>query len=109
MLHRQADLLQLAYCASLKDCVEVRGSYLRRVNDSDRGLLITRRHIVGALLTHIVALSALQAQVPATPAATQRAEIQQAVRAYIDAHNRSDAATIADMYSRQPGVTSVGG
>src|SRR5258706_2774358 len=69
---------------------------------------MTRRHIVGAVLTHIVAFTALQAQVPASPAATQRAEIQQAVRAYIDAHNRSDAATIADMYSRQPGVTSVG-
>jgi len=67
-----------------------------------------RRHTVGAVLTQIVAFTALQAQVPATPAATQRAEIQQAVRAYIEAHNRSDAATIADMYSRQPGVTSVG-
>lgn len=69
---------------------------------------MSRRRIVGAMLTHILALTTLQGQVPATPAATQRAEIQQAVRAYIDAHNRSDAATIADMYSRQPGVTSVG-
>ena len=68
---------------------------------------MSRRLIVGAMLTHILAFTTLRAQVPATPAA-QRAEIQQAVRAYIEAHNRSDAATIADMYSRQPGVTSVG-
>src|SRR6266849_9934850 len=38
----------------------------------------------------------------------QRTEIQQSIRTYIDAHNRSDAATIAEMYSKQPGVTSVG-
>jgi len=41
-----------------------------------------RRHTVGAVLTQIVAFTALQAQVPATPAATQRAEIQQAFEEY---------------------------
>src|SRR3989442_14213078 len=66
-----------------------------------------RTSFVGALVTHSVLFATvLPAQV--TPASQQRSDIQQAVRAYIDAHNRSDAATIADMYSREPGVTSVG-
>ena len=42
------------------------------------------------------------------PATTARTEIQQVVRAYIEAHNNADAATIAEMYSREAGVTSVG-
>ena len=37
-----------------------------------------------------------------------RNEIQQAVRAYVDAANKGDFTSFADMYSRQVGVTSVG-
>jgi uncharacterized protein (TIGR02246 family) len=37
-----------------------------------------------------------------------RNEIQQAVRAYVDAANKGDFSAYADMYSRQGGVTSVG-
>src|SRR3989454_1879629 len=66
-----------------------------------------RTSFVGALVTNTVLCSALL-HAQATPASIQRTEIQQAVRAYIDAHNRSDVATIAEMYSREPGVTSVG-
>src|SRR6266436_264325 len=66
-----------------------------------------RTTFVGTILIGSVLFATiLPAQL--TPASQQRSDIQQAVRAYIDAHNRSDAATIADMYSRQPGVTSVG-
>lgn len=43
-----------------------------------------------------------------SPAATLRREVQQAVRAYIDAVNQADFGTVAEMYSKQPGVTSVG-
>ncbi len=68
---------------------------------------MSRTGFLGLLVTStLLCSSPLRAQ--ATPASIQRTEIQQAVRAYIDAHNRSDAATIADMYSREPGVTSVG-
>ena len=66
-----------------------------------------RTSFVGALVTNTVLCSALL-RAQATTASIQRTEIQQAVRAYIDAHNRSDVATIAEMYSREPGVTSVG-
>src|SRR3989475_9267232 len=48
----------------------------------------------------------LRAQQPT--AATVRTEIQQAVRAYVDAINKADAATLTEMYSREAGVTSVG-
>jgi uncharacterized protein (TIGR02246 family) len=37
-----------------------------------------------------------------------RNEIQQAVRAYVDAANKGDFSSFADMYSRQGGTTSVG-
>ncbi len=43
-----------------------------------------------------------------TTAATVRTEVQQAVRAYVDAINKADAATLVEMYSREAGVTSVG-
>jgi uncharacterized protein (TIGR02246 family) len=66
-----------------------------------------RAHLAGAsLIQTILCVTVVRAQ--ATPASVQRTEIQQVVRAYIDAHNKSDAATIADMYSREAGVTSVG-
>ena len=48
----------------------------------------------------------LAAQQPS--AANVRTEIQQAVRAYVDAINKADAATLVEMYSREAGVTSVG-
>ena len=48
----------------------------------------------------------LPAQQPS--AGTVRTEIQQAVRAYVDAINKADAATLVEMYSREAGVTSVG-
>jgi len=48
----------------------------------------------------------LTAQQPS--AATVRTEVQQAVRAYVDAINKADAATLVEMYSREAGVTSVG-
>lgn len=57
----------------------------------------------------ILALSApnhVNGQTPAT--AALRTEIQQVVRAYIDAHNRADVPNIVEMYSREAGVTSVG-
>jgi uncharacterized protein (TIGR02246 family) len=41
-------------------------------------------------------------------AATTRAEIQLAVRAYVKSINEMDLSTYAETYSRQPGVTSVG-
>ena len=67
----------------------------------DRAYLIT-----AFTLAAMPYVAPLQSQVG--PTATLRTEIQQAVRAYIEGHNKFDAATIADMYSRQPGVTSVG-
>ena len=48
----------------------------------------------------------LTAQQPT--AATVLKEVQQAVRAYVDAINKADAATLVEMYSREAGVTSVG-
>jgi uncharacterized protein (TIGR02246 family) len=39
---------------------------------------------------------------------TIRTEIQQAVHTYVDAWNRADASNLVEMYSRAPGVTSVG-
>src|SRR5437870_2829095 len=48
----------------------------------------------------------LTAQQPS--AATVRTEVLQAVRAYVDAINKADAATLTEMYSREAGVTSVG-
>jgi uncharacterized protein (TIGR02246 family) len=48
----------------------------------------------------------LTAQQPT--AATVRTEVQQAVRAYVDAINKADVATLVEMYSREAGVTSVG-
>ncbi len=63
-------------------------------------------HLAAASLMTILCATGARAQ--GTPVSVQRTEIQQVVRAYIDAHNKSDAATIADMYSREPGVTSVG-
>lgn len=48
----------------------------------------------------------LTAQQPS--AATVRTEILQAVRAYVDAINKADAATLVEIYSREAGVTSVG-
>ncbi|TMB98960.1 MAG: SgcJ/EcaC family oxidoreductase [Chloroflexi bacterium] len=48
----------------------------------------------------------LTAQQPS--GANVRTEIQQAVRAYVDAINKADAATLVEMYSREAGVTSVG-
>jgi uncharacterized protein (TIGR02246 family) len=44
----------------------------------------------------------------ASSPASMRSEIQQTVRAYVDAMNKGDFASYAEMYSRQPGVTSVG-
>lgn len=44
----------------------------------------------------------------AGPTATLRTEIQQAVRVYIEAYNKADVAAVVEIYSRQPGVTSVG-
>src|SRR3989442_9326243 len=41
-------------------------------------------------------------------AAATRTEVRQAVRAYVDAFNKADAATLVEMYSREAGVTSVG-
>jgi len=40
--------------------------------------------------------------------ATLRPAILQAVRDYIDAQNKADAASVVEMYSREPGTTSVG-
>ena len=40
--------------------------------------------------------------------ATLRQEVQQVVRAYVEGHNKGDVGTVIEMYSRQPGVTSVG-
>jgi ketosteroid isomerase-like protein len=48
----------------------------------------------------------LTAQQPS--AATVRTDIQQAVRAYVDAVNKADISALVEMYSREPGVTSVG-
>jgi len=44
----------------------------------------------------------------AQAASALRAEVEPVVRAYVEAHNRGDAAAIADAYIQQPGVTSVG-
>src|SRR5574341_256755 len=44
----------------------------------------------------------------AQTASALRAEVEPVVRAYVEAHNRGDAAAIADAYSQQPGVTTVG-
>jgi len=65
-----------------------------------------RNRLAVALVGGILSTTPLAAQ--ASPASAQRTEIQQVIKTYIDAHNRSDAATIAEMYSKQPGVTSVG-
>src|SRR5712692_2757067 len=48
----------------------------------------------------------LAAQQPS--AASIGTEVQQAVRSYVDALNKADAATLVEMYSREAGVTSVG-
>src|SRR5437773_3136085 len=48
----------------------------------------------------------LTAQQPG--AASVRTEVQQVVRAYVDAFNKADAAALTEMYSREAGVTSVG-
>ena len=61
--------------------------------------------VSGAMLV-VVGTLRLGAQQP-TAAAT-RTEVQQAVRAYVDAFNKADAATLVEMYSREAGVTSVG-
>lgn len=63
--------------------------------------------LVGAAVGLIaLAPSVLHAQ--ASPAAALRREIQQAVRAYVDAYNQADVGAVAEMYGRQPGVTSAG-
>ena len=54
----------------------------------------------------VVGTPCLTAQQPS--AATVRTEVLQAVRAYVDAVNKADAATLTEMYSREAGVTSVG-
>jgi len=62
--------------------------------------------LVSAALLVVGGPLRLTAQQPS--AANVRTEIQQAVRAYVDAFNKADAATLVEMYSREPGVTSVG-
>src|SRR5437773_8738933 len=54
----------------------------------------------------VVGTPCLTAQQPS--AATVRTEVLQAVRAYVDAINKADAAALTEMYSREAGVTSVG-
>jgi len=65
-----------------------------------------RNRIAVALVGGILSTGPLAAQ--ASPATAQRTEIQQVIKTHMDAHDRSDAATIAEVYSKQPGVTSVG-
>ncbi len=62
--------------------------------------------LVLALTLAVSGPPSLAAQQPS--AASVRTEIQQAVRAYVDAINKADAATLVEMYSREAGVTSVG-
>lgn len=62
--------------------------------------------LVSAAMLVVNSLPCLTAQQPS--AATVRTEVQQAVRAYVDAVNKADAATLVEMYSREAGVTSVG-
>ena len=61
---------------------------------------------VSAAMSLVSGALCLTAQQPS--AAGVRTEVQQAVRAYVDAINKADAATLAEMYSREAGVTSVG-
>ncbi len=62
--------------------------------------------VAGFALLQSASSLAVQAQV--SPTALLRSEIQQAVRAYVDANNNADATSLVEMYTRQPGVTSVG-
>ncbi len=62
--------------------------------------------LVSAAMLVVGGPRCLTAQQPT--AATVRTELQQAVRAYVDAFNRADVATLVEMYSREAGVTSVG-
>ena len=62
--------------------------------------------LVSAAMLVVGSAPCLTAQQPS--AATVRTEVLQAVRAYVDAINKADAATLTEMYSREAGVTSVG-
>lgn len=68
-------------------------------------MLTLFRVLAPTFAVSLMAIPMARAQVSPT---VLRTEIQQAVRNYIDAWNRSDAASVTEMYSRQPGVTSVG-
>jgi len=63
--------------------------------------------MVSVALLVAVATLCLSAQQPSSTA-NVRTEIQQAVRAYVDAINKADVSAIVEMYSREAGVTSVG-
>ncbi len=65
-----------------------------------------QRVTAGIVVPLLLVVPAFGAQV--SPAAALRNEVQQAVKNYVDAWNRGDAASVSEMYSRQPGVTSVG-
>ena len=69
---------------------------------------VLRARHVAAVVPILVLLvpTFLYAQAPTT--ADVRSQIQQAVRAYIDANNKPDISALVEMYSREPGVTSVG-
>lgn len=61
--------------------------------------------LVSGAIVVVVGTLRLGAQQPS--AAASRTDVQQAVRAYVDAFNKADAGTLVDMYSREPEVTSV--
>jgi uncharacterized protein (TIGR02246 family) len=64
--------------------------------------------IARSVLVPFLSVAVVAGEVHGQVSAVLRAKIQDVVGAYVEAHNRADAAAIADMYTREPGVTSVG-
>ena len=66
---------------------------------------MSRCRVITALIMSWFVAVRLSAQ---AGGAAVRTEVQQAVRLYVDAWNKADASNLVEMYSREPGVTSVG-
>jgi len=65
------------------------------------------RTLASAFLVVAMTIPGVPLAAQASPAATVRAQIQQAVRAYVEANNKPDPSGLAEMYSREVGVTSI--
>jgi ketosteroid isomerase-like protein len=59
------------------------------------------------VLVGILVMTGLASAATSTSSATVRAEVQAAVKAYVDAGNRADVSAMMEMVSRKEGVSSI--